>query len=749
MNGKYRLGETVLGDWILTRIIGEGSYGRVFEAERIGHSGDIQKSAIKIITIPKNESEHRDIRKKYISEGRVAEYFQGVVEKVSHEAALMSKLNGNANIVNYKDYREIAHDSVFGWDIIIRMELLTPLLNYLAQHRISRQTVIQIGIDMCRAIELCQNYHIVHRDIKPENIFVSESGEFKLGDFGIAHIADRTIHATKICTNFYLAPEIHRGEPYNPSVDTYSLGIILYRFLNDYRIPFLPDFPENFAHRDEENAFADILAGERIPNPKHADGRLAEIVLKACAYDKKERYSSPVQMRQELEAVQRVEINRTIIFPPVVVVEAKKEPPVFDKPIRTSLFVPPQREEAPLPPIAPPQREEVPMPPIAPPQREEVPLPPIAPPQREEAPLPPIAPPQWEEAPLPPIASPQQEEALLPPIASPQREEALLPPITPPQRKKAPLPPVAKPQRKKALLPPIAPPQREETTQISAVPNEKRGKASIIAAVYIAAVIVVLVLVVVLSSSRYNKDNTQNIAGNPEYQDNTDSNTQPSYTISSDSENNTSDADAEQSDTKQELSPNRDYLADGSWLEAVRNASDFVTLITHFNEDGSIDYEMEIESGILKYHTLANEKEIFISVSNNVNRSRAQHGYTDDRLALSTDTGWSWDIIGIHRGGMFFFIDKKIYFLDPGWSDEVRGYLVQKATSELGEWNNFEFGIDNWINILFETNVPLGQVCLATGADGRDYVVVHRGKHNENPDDVWVVPATKRFLINH
>ena len=90
--------------------------------------------------------------------------------------ALMQKLSGSGNIVSQADHAIIEHKDSIGWDIIIRMELLTPLPEYLREAALSRDEIIKIGIDLCKALEICQRYNIIHRDIKPSNIFVSESG---------------------------------------------------------------------------------------------------------------------------------------------------------------------------------------------------------------------------------------------------------------------------------------------------------------------------------------------------------------------------------------------------------------------------------------------------------------------------------------------------------------------------------------------------------------------------------------------
>jgi len=315
MNGQYNPSDVVLGNWTLTRLIGEGSFGRVFEAERKDF-GTVYKAAIKIITIPQSQSEIKSARAEGMSAESVTAYFRSLVEEVVHEVALMSRLEGTANVVAYKDHTVIEHTGNVGWDIIIRMELLTPLLDYSSENAFTRHDVIKLGIDICRALELCQKYNIVHRDIKPENIFVSEMGDYKLGDFGIARTVEKTTSGlSKKGTYTYMAPEIYRGEAYGSSVDIYSLGIVLYRLLNDNRAPFLPEYPAPITHAVRETALVKRISGAKLQEPKNADGRLSEIVLKACSYDAKDRYTSPMLMRQELEAILYIRSEAAIIYP--------------------------------------------------------------------------------------------------------------------------------------------------------------------------------------------------------------------------------------------------------------------------------------------------------------------------------------------------------------------------------------------------------------------------------------------------
>ena len=300
----YKQYEPIFGVWHITRLIGEGSFGKVFEIERKDF-GQVYKAALKAITIPASQSEVRSMRSEGMDEESVRDTLESKVQELVKEFALMSKLKGNSNVVSYENHQVIEHTDGIGWDILIQMELLTPLDEYITRKKtISRQEVIKLGIDLCKALELCQKHNIIHRDIKPENTFVSENGDFKLGDFGEARTLEKTTGGlSKKGTYDYMAPEVYHGNPYSTTVDIYSLGLILYRLLNGNRLPFLPPAPDPIKYSDRESARAKRFNGAPLPPPGYAEGRLGEIVLKACAFEPKERYSSPGQMRQELEAI--------------------------------------------------------------------------------------------------------------------------------------------------------------------------------------------------------------------------------------------------------------------------------------------------------------------------------------------------------------------------------------------------------------------------------------------------------------
>ena len=311
----YRPGAQVLGDWNIVSCLGAGSYGKVFEIER-SEFGQTYRAALKVITVPQSSAEVRSVISEGMSVSQAEAYFHGIVEELMHEFSIMFKLKGTANVVSCEDLRVLEHPDGIGWDILIRMELLHPLLPYVYQHPMARRDIIKLGIDICKALELCQRYNIIHRDIKPENIFISDNGDYKLGDFGIARTIERTTSGlSKKGTYSYMAPEVYAGREYGFSVDTYSLGLVLYRMLNKNRGPFLPQPPEAITFSSREQALGRRISGEALPRPFYGEGRLGEIVLKACAFDPKDRYSSPQQLRQELEAILYTQTDAAVIYP--------------------------------------------------------------------------------------------------------------------------------------------------------------------------------------------------------------------------------------------------------------------------------------------------------------------------------------------------------------------------------------------------------------------------------------------------
>jgi len=309
--------EPLWGEWYIGDLIGRGSYGEVYGIYR-EENGQRVEAAVKYISIPKSEQDKELAysRGLAVDEQSLREFFETRANVFSTEAELMMKMQNSQNVVRYEAHMKQEKPSDIGWDILIRMERLKALDKHLLRNEFTQHEVVQMGIDICNAIADCQKEKIIHRDVKIENIFIDEvNGRFKLGDFGVSKEAKGTTMGTLTGTEDYMAPEITKRQKYNNNVDIYAIGIVMYRLLNNQRIPFLP--AEGMITDEDVTKAVDsrINGNSEMPPPKYADKELAAIILKACAYDRKSRYTSPVEMASELEWILSTLSKRVVLRP--------------------------------------------------------------------------------------------------------------------------------------------------------------------------------------------------------------------------------------------------------------------------------------------------------------------------------------------------------------------------------------------------------------------------------------------------
>lgn len=256
------------------------------------------------------------------------------VRSISNEIDLMMKLKGDPHIVAIEDYAVLRKKGQR--TILIRMELLESLDGRLKwSGGMALGEILQMGMDICSALDSCEKSNILHRDIKTSNIYYSERAGYKLGDFGISRTMD-SIHErmsmTSAGTIQYMAPEIYLGERYNHTADIYSLGMVLYLLMNDGIPPFCdtgngsrsqssgygPDssasqnggslIPVSSSrrptHAEIHSANMRRLRGEPLPPPSRADRNLASILCMACDPNPDRRFQSAAAFRSALQAYQ-------------------------------------------------------------------------------------------------------------------------------------------------------------------------------------------------------------------------------------------------------------------------------------------------------------------------------------------------------------------------------------------------------------------------------------------------------------
>ena len=291
-------------DWKIVRRLGGGGFGTVYEIERDFY-GEEELAAMKVIRIPKEESDLDDDYNSGMTEEEVREKYTYIQNYFSKEYQLMLEFKGHSNIVNCHDFSVVPNSDGPGCALYIRMELLKPLKEVLKTETFSELRIVQLGIDICRALEICERRDVIHRDIKPDNIMMSEFGNFKLGDFGIARTMEKTMSASMAGTDWYMAPEVAKKMKYGKSVDTYSLGLVLYWLLNDGRLPFVPE-KDRISAKDMQAAYRLRMQGKEIPEPKRGSRQLKAVVLKALSFDREKRYRSGKEMLEALLEIEKL-----------------------------------------------------------------------------------------------------------------------------------------------------------------------------------------------------------------------------------------------------------------------------------------------------------------------------------------------------------------------------------------------------------------------------------------------------------
>ena len=290
-------------EWKIIKCIGEGSFGNVYKAVRDEYVTPVY-SAIKVITIPNKTSEILELKAEGLDEKALKEYYRQKVKNYISEIELMEVFKGTANVVNIEDYKVVEKNDAIGFDIYIRMELLTSFNDYLKKNILTQKEIIRLGVDICTALEMFEQKKIIHRDIKPENLFITDYGEFKVGDLGIARKLNPEVKVLSAKGTYaYMAPEVFWGKSYNIRADIYSLGIVLYRLCNKNRLPF-SDTDSNVIDVDErKNISSRRLKGETLPKPIDADDNMAAAILHACEYNPDERFQTPTEFKNALIAI--------------------------------------------------------------------------------------------------------------------------------------------------------------------------------------------------------------------------------------------------------------------------------------------------------------------------------------------------------------------------------------------------------------------------------------------------------------
>ncbi len=280
----------IVGPFRLTKLLGSGGMGAVWQAERM--EGFAQTVAIKW--------------------AHAAGLSAAILTRFAQERQLLAKLNhpGIARVVDG------GSDAGALW---FAMEYVDGLAldRYVEAVNPSLEARLKLVIELCAAVQYAHQNLIVHRDLKPGNIMVLNGGSPKLLDFGIAKQLGGTPELTQSAapmTFSYAAPEQIRGDTITTAVDVYALGVILFELLTGER----PHKPINRVGGDGALSLLQAITDTDATAPSSAlairtnvhssirpsqlKGDLDTIVLKALSRDTARRYASAQALSDDINA---------------------------------------------------------------------------------------------------------------------------------------------------------------------------------------------------------------------------------------------------------------------------------------------------------------------------------------------------------------------------------------------------------------------------------------------------------------
>ena len=180
--------------------------------------------------------------------------------------------------------------------------------------RLMPRRALEITADICAALEYSHRHSIIHRDIKPGNVMLTQTGQVKVMDFGIARAlasgaSTMTQTSAVIGTAQYLSPEQARGEAVDARSDVYATGCVLFELLTGAP-PFVGDNPVSVAYQH-------VREDARPPSSDNPDvpPDVDAVVLKALAKNPINRYQSAAEMRADLL---RAATGRPVLATPVM-----------------------------------------------------------------------------------------------------------------------------------------------------------------------------------------------------------------------------------------------------------------------------------------------------------------------------------------------------------------------------------------------------------------------------------------------
>ena len=246
----------------------------------------------------------------YKDPAEATEYFREMADSIVSEAELLKQLSSLEGFLSYDGWQVVPmEDNQLGYVVYLLGPYRQSLEKFLKRNPMTHLGAVNLGLDLCSALAICRRSGHIFIDLRPGNIYLTGEQEYRIGDLGFSKLSTLKFNSlpSRYCSD-YTAPELRDPlATLNPTADIYAVGMILYQIYNDGQLPNVQ---------------------KELPAPANADYELAEIILKACAQNPRNRYQTPIEMGQALVSyMQRNVVNDDPILPPAgIPIYVEEEP---------------------------------------------------------------------------------------------------------------------------------------------------------------------------------------------------------------------------------------------------------------------------------------------------------------------------------------------------------------------------------------------------------------------------------------
>lgn len=284
ITAQFNKNDRVFGTWIIQECISVNNEYSLYEVKA---EDEQSLASFWVVDFPATADDIAVLEENGMTREQAIAFFKEAAEDFIGSLQNENVNDLDSSLLAVNDVQLIENDDGAA-SVYLLTENVYPLSDALHKGFLPVEEIIKIGLQLCDAVSCIRTNNLPRRLLTIDNIFVDYNGNYHLGCFGNAS------------DNRFQSPEEHRGDSLIYNAEVHSIGVILYTLLNENRLPLLPARSYSISSDDVLDAVQNRHAGVPLPPPMHSSAAFTGIVLKACAYKPKARFSSVEEFKSAL-----------------------------------------------------------------------------------------------------------------------------------------------------------------------------------------------------------------------------------------------------------------------------------------------------------------------------------------------------------------------------------------------------------------------------------------------------------------